>query len=105
MPAGLWWSSAAPTLTCFCRAGTQNVRPALPLAHRRSGQLTATKAPTTRVAPSRCLLHTSLQILREASTVLAAIQPAIEPGCELRTFECVCGHSVSLKVRSLRPEL
>jgi len=34
-------------------------------------------------------------------TVLAAIQPAIEPGCELRTFECVCGHSVSVKVRSL----
>ena len=33
-------------------------------------------------------------------TVLAAIQPAIEPGCELRTFECVCGHSVSVKVRS-----
>jgi hypothetical protein len=35
-------------------------------------------------------------------TVLAAIQPAIVPGCELRTFECVCGHSVSVKVRSLR---
>ena len=51
-----------------------------------------------KVAPSEASYRPRCKYCGGIMTVLATIQPAIEQGCELRTFECVCGHSVSVKV-------
>ena len=62
--------------------------------------IAVTKTPTARLLPPDTSYRPRCKYCGGMMTVIAATQPAIEPGCELRTFECVCGYSLSVEVKS-----